>query len=787
MTPNRRRWWVNWVLVVMAIASVGTVVLTGNHWTSGERAARATHLVVGFRNREIRGLRITTGQQELVLAREGSPSERGRPDQGVEPEDAIGTGETQARWHFVEPYQGEAEEATVDALLRAIEFAPFIRQVDDETFDRKAAGLDVPLQTIELDMGTVRTRLHVGGKAPAPQKSRYVEVGGEGTANKGVYVVSDATADALLVHPDEFRVRQMVPYGATSLTTVTLRHGTGSTVTLDKGPQRDWRVKSNGKSLRLEAAAAQRFFSALARSRAELFLSEVRPLGPLGVGEVEATFVPTATNRTPLTLRFGGSCPADPTLSLAVRVTEPPLAVCTVPLHLETFAQQLPDLVERRLFGFDVDAVEEVRVQAGERVLELARREEVWTMRKPQAGTVERDVGAAFVEGLLELRGELIEPPGDLGVAAATVTVIKPHLDGEAVAPEVVEVFTASVTAARAIDLAAGASDLFVHRLADDAWLRVSGSARRYFEPSAILLKATQLLDVEVDQITAVRIQTPDWVQAFEYSGHETGCRAVEPIGYTFDGALCLDVLDELRSLRAKTWVADADDGTFGLNTPTLRVFWGVKPGRGPDHQGSSTPEVSRELTLTVGRRSPDNGYYARISTDPAIFTLRESTVDVLSRLVVDRSPFLIDPGQVQTVSVTRLVPSRIGVTLRRLGSELVPVNGPLPTDPGGELLEGKQTALVDALSLLRPEGAVALLPSGHAGKAPRKYGFDAPLLEVEVVTREDAATRAFRWIVGSGDVYRNISIYYALPITAEPSAVFVIPREAIQRILDAL
>ncbi len=789
MTPNRRRWWVNWTLVISAIASVGAVLLTRNEWTSGERVARSTHLVVGFRNSEIRGIRILSGDQELVLSRTEFQSKNGSLQDDQEQEfdvDHVDHRETMARWQFVEPYQGEAEEATVDALLRAIEFAPFIRKVDDATFDRKAAGLDAPVQTIELDMATARTRIHVGGKAPAPQKSRYVEVGGEGTANKGVYVVSDTTADDLLVSLEEFRVRQLVPYGSTSLGAVTLRGATGKTVTLEKGAQQDWRVVSDGRSRRVEEAAMQRFFAALTRSRAERFLNEVPPVGPLGPGDVEATFVPKARDKAPLTLRFGGPCPGDPALSLALRATEPPLAVCTVPLHLDTFTQQLPELVERRLFGFEVDAVEEVRVQSGERVLELARREEGWMMRRPQAGNVERDVGAAFVEGLLKLRGEIVGGPPEASTALATVTVVKPHLDGAPTPPESVEVFTSSGFSASPNAATAGASDLFVHRLADDVWLRVGGNGRRYFEPSAILLKATLLLEADVAQISTVRIQTPEWTQAFEYLGHEIGCRMTTPAGYTADGALCLDVVDELRALRAKTWVAEADDGSFGLGVPTLRAVFGLKAGPGGDAQGASSGGP-RELALTVGRRSPDNDYYAQLSSDSAVFTLRESTVEVLSSLVLDRSPFLIDPEQVQSLTVSRFSPSRVEVTFRRLGNELVPVNDPLPLDQRREVLEDKQTALVDALSLLRPEGAVALLASGKAGQAPRTYGFDAPLLEVKVVTREDGATRAFSWIVGSGDVYRNVAVYYALPITLEPSAVFIVPREAIQRILDAL
>lgn len=801
MTPKVVRRWVNWALVVAATVSVVAVLVTRNTWTSAERMVRSNHLVVGYRAAEIQRITLLVGGRKLVLARGRDAAQADDPLDPFRDDDESSDAQERPRWEFVEPYQGEAEEAAVDSLLRAIEFAPFLRKVDDATFSRRAAGLDAPQQTIELEMGSVRTRIHVGAVAPTPPNARYVEIGGEGTANKGVYVVSEATVKELLVSPDAFRVRQVVPYGAASLAEVRLR-GDGKEVVMTASDHGDWRLVTAGKPVRLDRAAVQRLFAALSRSRAEQFVSDVASFDVEAPARVEATFAPKAKDKSPLTVRFGGACPTDSSLSLAVVEATPPLGACTVPLHLDTFLTRLPELLDRHLFDRHTDAVEELRVKAGERALELARRQEGWAMRLPEPGVVERDVGDAYVASILDVQGELTEKPEIALTPVATLSVHESRADEQQRA-ESVDVFAATSAEPR----------LWAHRHADDAWLALSPKHKSLFVPNVLLLKATQLFSLEANQLASVRIETSNWTQSFHYTRGPGGCSLEAPSGYHADSALCLDIIDELRVLRAKRWVAEADDGSFGLQQPGVRVTFtlGGNSGaatsgaeatagdRGHAHHGDEPhdheppPEQSGrplagapadvatgERTLWVGGRSPDGAYFARLSTDPAVFTLRPSVVEALSTLVVDRAPFLFDPQTVESL----LVRSSAGeVKLRRLGDELI----------GGDVAD--PLALVDALSMVRPEAAVTLLRTGSSAAAPESYGFTRPLLDITVKRRVDDGTalpgdapvREFRWVVGRGDVYRGIGIYYAMPVTSGPSAVFALPREVVQRLLDAL
>src|SRR5690606_5767346 len=232
------------------------------------------------------------------------------------------------------------------------------------------------------------------------------------------------------------------------------------------------------------------------------------------------------------------------------------------------------------------DDVEELRVKAGERALELARRQEGWAMRLPEAGVVERDVGDAFVASVLDVQGELTAKPDLALTAVATLTVHKARADEQQAHHESVEVFAATSLG--------GEPRLWAHRNADDAWLALSPKHKSLFVPNVLLLKATQLLSLEAEQVSSVRIETSNWTQSFQYTRGPGGCSLQAPSGYHADNALCLDIIDELRVLRVKRWVAESDDGTFGLEQPGVRVTFTLSGKSGVATSGSEPSAYER-------------------------------------------------------------------------------------------------------------------------------------------------------------------------------------------------
>src|SRR5690606_1897807 len=111
MTPNVLRRWVNWTLVVAATLSVAAVLATRNTWTSAERMVRGNHLVVGYRSAEIQRVTLLSGGQKLVLARGREAADANEPLELFRDDEQPDDARERPRWEFVQPYQGEAEEA----------------------------------------------------------------------------------------------------------------------------------------------------------------------------------------------------------------------------------------------------------------------------------------------------------------------------------------------------------------------------------------------------------------------------------------------------------------------------------------------------------------------------------------------------------------------------------------------------------------------------------------------------------------------------------------------------
>jgi hypothetical protein len=752
-----QRLWVNVSLLVVAGVAALVVLLTQTLWTSAEREARSTHLVVGFRTDEVDRIEVLAPGKRVLIERDAPVGQDlGRVEQGAE-------SETPARFRVIEPFQGEAEEAAVDGFLRAVELATTIRRVDDATFDRSAAGLDTPGHLVHLTMGKVEVRLRFGNEAPSPKGAWYVEVAGQGVANKGVYVISQSTAVDLRVTPDAFRVKQLVPYGASGLREVVLRQIALPDVRLHYDDSHaGWRVNYGARQVRVNRLAWERLFAAFSRSELERVV-DLDTLSNRPSSAVEVEFVPKNGEHPATKIVFGGQCPGSPELDLATRIAPDKVAGCTRALHLDTFVGQPESLVDEGLLSFRTDEIEEVVVSRGEQVLELARKDAAWVMRRPQEGTVEREVGQAFIQTLASLGGELSAPPERFETDVKVVV----RTGGDTQASVREQVFELTVP---------NAEGVFVHRMDDDVWLKVAPGVAQRLLPFDLLLRKSALNSFEAKELKNIVLATPAWLQRVSISEQGKGCTLEAPAGYEIEPSLCLDVIDALRTLRAQSWVAASRDGQFGFESPTARVEWTLQ---------DNNPRV-----LVVGGKAKGGAYYAILDESGPVFTLGDTFVRAFTTLLVSRAAFALDPELLQSVNVqTR----ERKVALTRLGDDFV-VKNITSNERAFDALQVR--ALVDALSLLKPEAAVELVGALTPARAPRpsgglskaQLGLATPVLEVMAVqsgANGEAVTTHFK--VGIGDVYRDVSVFYAEPITDEPHALFVLPRASVARVLEAL
>lgn len=749
MKSSQRALLTNWILLAVACLLLVLVVATSTLVGSGERQARARHLMTAFRLDDIEELTLHTGDQRMVLRRRAANS-NGIPDEAPGRHERDGEPGRGSRWLLVEPLEVEAEEGRVDQLLRDLRFATWERQIPAEAVDESAFGLHQPNPVIEVEMGPIRYELRLGASAPAPAGSRYLQVLGEGVPNPGVYVVSKSTVQALTVGLVEFRIRQMVPYGRSAIARVELTQGAQSLVferqagTKGRAEAGDWfRFAEQFGGARINAEVMDRLFWSLARSEAQHFLEPLQAEQLQSEQELLQVRLGTKDGTT-LELRFGGVCPHDDALVVVTRHRFEATAACVAKVAFGDLVKRPELLIDRQLFSFRVDELEGLKVTHGEQRMELLRREEGFVLRAPVEGTVDRAHGNQRLEAILGARGEwLAQAPPGLEPTSLThsVTLTSSGASAEAVREQ-------------QVSLSAAAADgtHFAYRHQDGAWLRVRAAAVRAMQPDTLLIRSRHLLELQDREVKRIEVRTSSWTQVLEQPQRgEFFLRA--PQGYPVDGVLAVELVDMMAELTLERWVSPGQEGQFGLATPRLQV-------------GLDT-DAGRVLDLRVGAAAAEGGFYATRGGDPAVFTLRAATVERLETLLISRSMLMVDQSEVTALQL--ITPSR-RVELSRLGVDLVQVGGDEQLPP--ERLEN----LLDALSLIRPEAAIALDASDE------KYGFDRPVLEVAV---HQGPKRTLHWVVGARDLYRDMSVYY-VKLKGE-RAVFAVPRQHLHGVLEPL
>ena len=284
--------------------------------------------------------------------------------------------------------------------------------------------------------------------------------------------------------------------------------------------------------------------------------------------------------------------------------------------------------------------------------------------------------------------------------------------------------------------------------------LALGREAARAFAVDTTLLRGLELLEFTAGELSSLTLSGP--VQQRLTRNAEGLFELEAPSGFSVDGPLATDLAFELGSLSALRWVADADDGAFGLQNPLTRVEIGFRAG----------DAGQRQRTLLVGGLV-SGGHFARFDDDPAVFVIERELVEKLQMLLIDRSEFVFDPA-----GIARLELSRQGRKIV-LAESAGALNALEPKDfPPAQL-----QAIVDALGTLRAEAAL------HVGKARPEEGLANPELELRVERRPGRGpTRTIT--IGAADAWRGESVYYARINGVDAS--FVIARGKLRALLDA-
>lgn len=763
---------VNLGLLVLAALAVWATFWTKRLPTSAETEVRRHHLLPVFRQEDVQRLLVVHGSQRTLLTRrppapaikarevavaEAASKPEQQPEQQPEPDTELAEAPPSeddpltAEWSLLEPFETDADALPVEKLLGTLRYATWEREVPGPLelgTESAEAGAVFTERAIELTMGKVSYRLRLGKDSVSPPGSRYLEVT-SGAAPSHVYVVKKGLVEALFVEGEAFRGRQIVPYRKSSVERLTLSSAAG--VRRLKRVGADFHFDGMQEEQRAERASVERIFVALARAVAQPFLDVEVAKAALSVdASVRVSLQPSA-EKAEASLEFGGTCPTDPQKTVAVRHVPEPLAGCVERSVLLGLREPAGTLIDRGLFGLNADEVEVVRLEEGEQVLDFARDGEGFTLRQPRSVALDADAAKDRVARILGIVGEVqlgrAKPRGGDKFAAALVTLESSSRLGQEPIKETVRVGPPLSDGSR-----------YVFRDADGAVLRVSAEDAIALRADATLLKQNQVFDYAIKDVRRVKVVAGPVRQTLDRTAN--GALSLsEPPGYAVDGGLAVDLIDQLRTLRALRWVSDRTATGFGLEKPRAELQLNVEVEGQPI-----------ERTLRIGRSAP-GGYYASVDRDPGVFVAPHAIERLLGTWLFDRSVFAAERDSI--VELTLKAEGRGSISLRRVAGQLTLQKGSTPLD------DARLDDLLETIESLRPEAAV------HTGPATPGEGLRRPILSgfIRRQSPQDIGLPPIRFNIGSRDSFHDASIYYARH--ASVNATYALPREQVQRLLD--
>ena len=727
---------INSVLAIVAVALIAIVLLTRKHLGTDEREARGDHVLVDYREHAVTLVEIeAAGKPAVVLAKAQT-----RAETQTETDDA---------WQIIEPTREEADENAVEDYLSNLQFAAWERRVPEEPEAGVDYGFATPSLTVSLTMGDVQYELILGKPSVSPPDSVYAQVSGINVTKPGIGILSGGLAKQLAANADAFRPTWLLPYLSTALRSIQI-DGTGGSRLLVRHADDRWYLQVGDAEVRAARRPLEFMLAQFARLEAERFLPmEAALKAQKGAHTVTITMVPRRADASRGVTIVGGACPGEVGSVVVIRQEPNPVAACVPRDVLRGLEQPASALVDRQLFALRADQVQEWTLRNGEDVLELARSDAAWVARRPVEAPVEGDVGDQRLASILDIRGERLEGPSleriGLKKPAGELVLRAVALDDD----EVTETVTFSAPDSQ--------GRVYALRQSDGVVLVLPKGGATALQAGVAFVRSRQILDVPDTNITAITVEGPRGdVRAVMGEGGEL--ELVEPKGFNADSGMLTDWVRMLSRLSADRWVADEDDGSYGLAKPQLVVRF-------------LEDAVKRPLKwheLRVGR-STRGGAFAAYDGQKGVFVLPRAAVSALERVPSDRDVFAFDPEQVAAIDVRARA---VELRLVRTGDQWV-----LATPVAG--LSGERVnEIATALSQMRAEGTV------HLGAPTASEGFGDPIMTVRV-TRLPGEGKGVEYQIGAGDVWDDASIYYAR--IKGRNATFALPRAPVRRIIDAL
>jgi hypothetical protein len=719
-------------LAAVAAALAAFIFFYERHLLStGDVSDRADRLLPTFVRDRVTRLEIEREGGNLVLAREQ--------------EDGAEEGEL-GEWMLVEPVRSETDFDAVDSVLGALEWADARRSIEGVSAeDRTTFGLAEPRLRAFYTVAGERVPLAFGGEDPQGS-GVYAALEDETVA----YVVGKDLFEALDHDAAWFRDKELLADAGPARASRLRLEGAAGTRVLDKRGHRWWltepqegfaSARTVNETLRaLEGLRAERFVADEAGSLAQYGLDTPIHLAHFarergdGAETVEATLrIGRACDENdPGGVRAEGAGGPRTKAQVYARVDEGPI-VCVSAESVASLGKTAEELRDARLVTVGDEDVQRIEIVSGNRRLELYREDGEWKLRSRQgpreiATTADpqavadflREARAVTARSFLRADDAAVRERG-LGSPVATLTLVMP---GEGSAEEITEV----------VRVGRGSGGTWARRGEEPSILEVDEATLALLDTAPTRFRARRVIDEDGAHLARLVIRRRTEREVVERT--EDGFRVAEPIAVAADDAVMRAIARGIGELSAESFVAEQAAPEHGLAQPRFvveaRFEEPASEDDAHDHgEEDDDPEPARDpvrnYLVRIGAET-ENGAYARLDDDPAVFVVDRALVEAIEPPVVDRGLLATDERNVARIEIRR---GGQTITIAKEGGAWQANGAPADRDRVSALLRSLETLRAthatsygppDATSgLARPRGTVTVHRTEEA-EGPRDY-----------------------------------------------------------------
>ncbi|MBI3268099.1 MAG: DUF4340 domain-containing protein [Planctomycetes bacterium] len=419
-----------------------------------------------------------------------------------------------------------------------------------------------------------------------------------------------------------------------------------------------------------------------------------------------------------VTLKFGEKSAVGDQVYLQVEGN--PDVYTVEPTLWKNLDKKLTDWRDRTLARFEVFEVEKLLLGVGDTELELAKKDDKWSVVRPYADRADDDKVRELLTQLHDVRVE--EFTADEVKDFAQYGLDKPALR--------YTVFTRGNEKGSSVAIGGPAPDnagrTYARNLENETVLSIKSesAAKAKIDPSS--LRSRLFCDVDPAKVSRVSIEKAG-AEVASLEKDKDGWKMKLPADYSFDLGTVVPFLNKVKDLKVSEFAADAptDLAPFGLDKPLgkVKVAWPAK------EEGKF-----EETSFTLGRsaQKPDVTY-AQLAGAARVVALPKDAAELVERGAIhfrNRSMLSIARQKIVSLALTEGMNRTICV---RGANDKWTIEG-TTTEPNLAFLED----VLDNLCYLR---AGELVAEGAADLAP--FGLDKPQVKVQFTYLEDAPAPA--------------------------------------------